>query len=35
MSAFATLLRAFVYLQAMSAVNLIRQRLRRLRQPRY
>jgi ABC-2 type transport system permease protein len=35
MTAFMTLLRAFVYLQAVTAINLIRQRLRRLRQPRY
>lgn len=35
MSRAVTLLRAFVYLQAMSVFNLVRQRLRRLRQPRY
>jgi ABC-2 type transport system permease protein len=34
-SRVATLLRAFVYLQATTVFNLIRQRLRRLRQPRY
>ncbi|MBN8214805.1 MAG: hypothetical protein J0M09_17915 [Xanthomonadales bacterium] len=35
MSRAIPLLRAFVYLQAMSLFNLVRQRLRRLRQPRY
>ena len=35
MNRAATLLRAFVYLQATTVFNLIRQRLRRLRQPRY
>ena len=35
MSGAATMLRAFGYLQATSLVNAIRQRLRRLRQPKY
>lgn len=35
MSRATTLLRAFAYLQALSVFNLVRQRLRRLRQPRY
>lgn len=35
MNRAATLLRAFVYLQATTVFNLMRQRLRRLRQPRY
>jgi ABC-2 type transport system permease protein len=35
MNAFITLLRAFAYLQTATIINLIRQRLRRLRQPRY
>jgi ABC-2 type transport system permease protein len=35
MSRAATLLRAFVYLQTITLFNLVRQRLRRLRQPRY
>ncbi len=35
MSRTTALLQAFVYLQAMTIFNLVRQRLRRLRQPRY
>lgn len=35
MSNATTLFRTFVYLQAMTVFNLMRQRLRRLRQPRY
>lgn len=35
MTRFMTLFRAFAYLQAMTVFNLVRQRLRRLRQPRY
>jgi hypothetical protein len=35
MNSLATVARAFFYLQALSLYNLVRQRLRRLRQPKY